>query len=98
MVKGLEHLHHTSIGDSVGRSDKGQYWKPRVERLREKYGAENVYLRERSQKHRYFYFLGSKTERRKMKQALPYPIQPYPKGDNTRYDASYKINAQGLLF
>ena len=94
----MENMHHTSIGDSVGRSDKGEYYKPRIERLREKYGEENVYLRERSRKHRYFYFLGSKTERRKMMKALPYKIEPYPKGDNTRYDASYQIEAQGILF
>lgn len=97
VVKGLEHLHPSSIGDRVGRSDKkGKF--SHVERLREVYGEENVYLRERSRKHRYFYFLGDKRSVREMRSLLPYDVEPYPKGDNERYDASYKTSPTGLLF
>jgi hypothetical protein len=53
---------------------------------------------ERSRKYRYFYFLGSKTEVKNMKQNLKYSICDYPKGDNTRYDAGFSVNPQGLLF
>jgi hypothetical protein len=98
MVKGLESMHHTSIGDSVGRSDKGEYDKSKLERLKEKYGEENVYLKERSRKHRYFMFLGDKRAKRKMLRALPYDILPYPKGENQRYDASHQCATQGILF
>ena len=53
---------------------------------------------ERSRKHRYFYFLGSKRQKQEMKNNLKYNILPYPKGDNKKYDASYSPNVQGILF
>jgi hypothetical protein len=53
---------------------------------------------ERPRKHRYFYFVGNKREVREMKKLLPYPILPYPKGDNQRYDASYEPVIQEVLF
>jgi hypothetical protein len=49
-------------------------------------------------KHRYIYFKGSKTFIRKCKQSLILEILGYPKGENKRYDASYKPQVQGLLF
>ena len=33
-----------------------------------------------------------------MKKALKYPVLPYPKGDNVRYDASYKVQPNLILF
>ena len=39
----------------------------------------------RSAKHRYVCFVGSKTEKKIMKNALNYPILPYPKGDIQHY-------------
>jgi hypothetical protein len=54
---------------------------------------------ERARKHRYFMFLGDKREVRKMKKDLKFPIvKEYPKGDNTRYDASYETSPCGVLF
>lgn len=53
-------------------------------------------LVDRPQKHRYVYFLGAK--RKAFCKALQYPIQPYPKGDNARYDASFEPMTQGILF
>jgi hypothetical protein len=41
-------------------------------------------------KARYYYFLGSKKEKKQMYKMLRYPILPYPKGDNERYDSDYK--------
>ena len=97
VVRGLEHLHPSSIGDRAGRSDKkGKF--SHVEKLREMYGEENVYLRERSRKHRYFYFIGDKRQKRQMMKCLPYKVEPYPKGDNVRYDASYETSPCGVLF
>jgi hypothetical protein len=94
----MENMHHASIGDTVGRSDKHGGGFSKVQLLREKYGEENVYLVERSRKHRYFYFLGSKSDIRHMKSLLVYKQEPYPKGDNVRYDASYKPSCQLTLF
>ncbi len=51
-------------------------------------------------KHRYYYLLGSKGQRKKMLSMLKkkYTILPYPKGDNTRYDASHQPKVQMKLF
>lgn len=97
MVKGFEDMHGASILDMVGRSDKhGHLDKVRL--LKQKFGEENVYMLERSVKHRYFYLLGDKRETKRMRKLLIYEEKPYPKGDNIRYDASYKINEQLSLF
>lgn len=98
MVKGYEHLHGASIMDMVGRSDGDDGHINKVELLRKKFGAENVYMLDRPQKHRYFYFLGDKNEVKNMKAKIKYSSQPYPKGDNKRYDASYIPNTQTSLF
>jgi len=52
----------------------------------------------RSAKHRYFYFLGSKTQIKEMKSKFKYVVLPYPKGENKRYDASYQTTNQETLF
>jgi hypothetical protein len=90
MVKGMEHLHGASIFDmSRGRENRVQY-------LRNKFG-DRLYMKERPRKHRYFYFVGNKRQKRQMLNELPYDIQPYPKGENKRYDASYKPTIQTKL-
>ena len=53
---------------------------------------------ERSRKHRYIYFIGNKREKKDMRNNLKYKIEPYPKGSNKRYDASYKPSTQTQLF
>ena len=98
MVKGYEGMHNASILDMVGRSDGDAGHIDKVKLLKERFGEENVYMVERSRKHRYFYFLGSKTERHKMRSLLIYPQVPYPKGDNQRYDASYETSPVLSLF
>ena len=50
----------------------------------------------RSSKHRYIYFIGKL--KNKFKKELKYKIESYPKGDNKRYDASYKPTVQIELF
>jgi hypothetical protein len=90
-VKGLEHLHGATIADlSRGKENRAEW-------MREKYG-DDFYLEDRPRKHRYFMFLGNKKEVKRMKEILPYKIEQYPKGENKRYDASYKPNVQGQLF
>ena len=49
-------------------------------------------------KHRYFYFLGNKKQIADMKTKLKFNVLEYPKGENKRYDASYKPNVQIGLF
>jgi hypothetical protein len=90
-LKGYEHLHGATIADK----SRGQ--KKRAKYMRETYG-EDFYLEERSRKHRYVYFIGSKRQKKEMLKNLNYEIKPYPKGDNKRYDASYTPDVQGLLF
>ena len=55
-------------------------------------------VRERPQKHRYIYFTGSKTQKKHFKKQLNYKIEPYPKGENKRYDSSYTPTIQTELF
>jgi hypothetical protein len=66
----------------------------------EKHGAiyQDLAIRDRPQKHRYIYFIGTKKEKKEFLKALKYPIQPYPKGQNKNYDASYEPTIQGRLF
>lgn len=87
MVKGMEHLHGASIFDmSRGKENRVQW-------LKDKFG-DRLYMKERPRKHRYFYFLGDKREKKQMLKELPYSIEPYPKGDNKRYDAKYQTTTQ----
>jgi len=49
-------------------------------------------------KNRYLFFTGTKKQRKVMRIALRYEIQPYPKGETKRYDANAKFETQLLLF
>lgn len=98
MIKGYENMHSASIMDSVGRSDGKLGHLNKVQLLKAKFGEENIYMVERSRKHRYFYLLGSKTDKKRMRSLLIYPTEPYPKGDNIRYDASYETSPNLTLF
>jgi hypothetical protein len=90
-VKGLENAHHSTIEDLV----RGKV--NRIEALREIFG-DRLYYIERSRKHRYFIFTGSKREKKIMLQMLPYKILEYPKGENKKYEASFKPSTQIKLF
>lgn len=90
-IKGKEHLHNGTIMDM----SRGQ--ENRVDWLRQKFGDDLIMV-ERPRKHRYFYFIGRKNDVKNMLKMLPYKIEPYPKGDNIRYDASYKPSNQNKLF
>lgn len=90
-IKGLEHLHSATIS-GIGRGKEN-----RADYMREKFG-EDFYLEDRPRKHRYFMFLGSKKQVKRMKDIFPYGIEAYPKGDNCRYNAGHKIALQTSLF
>jgi len=51
----------------------------------------------RSAKHRYVYFVGSKTQKKLFLNNLNYPVLAYPKGTPSRYDASHPIPKQMAL-
>ncbi len=90
-VKGMEHLHNGTIMDmSRGKENRVQW-------LRDKFG-EDLYMRERPRKHRYFYFVADKRDKKRMIQLMPYDVQSYPKGENKKYDASYKPSTQIQMF
>ena len=93
-IKGLEHLHTATITDSLGRTDKKHI--KQIQLLRKKYG-EDFYMVDRPRKHRYFYFLGTRKQKKDMKKNLTYQIKSYPKGNNQRYDASFIPSVQGIL-
>ncbi len=90
-IKGKEHLHNGTIMDL----SRGQ--ENRVQWLREKFGSDLIMI-DRPRKHRYFFFVGNKTDKKIMLKMLPYQKQPYPKGENKRYDASYSPTIQTSLF
>lgn len=52
----------------------------------------------RSAKHRYVYFVGSKSQKNSLLKQLNYEISPYPKGDSQRYDSGTTVKTQQLLF
>ena len=67
-VRGLEHQHHATYAHGLTNAQ-----------VVEKYGADNVYFEERSRKHRYVFFVGTKYDKRRMRLALKYSVLPYPK-------------------
>jgi len=59
------------------------------------FGFERIFY---PPKHKYLFLHCTKKEKKEMLSILPYKIMPYPKGENVRYDASYKPNVQIQLF
>lgn len=89
-VKGKEHLHGVTVADEFrGQPDRGQL-------MRAKYG-DDFYLEDRPRKHRYIYLIGSKTQRKRWRKSLKYGEEPYPKGQNRRYEEA-PIYSQAQLF
>jgi len=85
-IKGLEHKHSKTISDGMT-----------LESIKEKYG-DDFYYTERSRKHRYILFHGSKTDKKIMRKLLKYNIEPYPQGDSQKYDAGGNIQTQQVMF
>lgn len=52
----------------------------------------------RSAKHRYVFFVGSKSQKNNLLKQLNYEIKPYPKGDTQRYNAGGLVKTQHMLF
>lgn len=73
------------------RSLNALYGTSSIEILSSKYDIETE---EQNGKHRYMWVLKSN---KRDNIDIKYPVLPYPKGDNKRYDASYKPRVQGVL-
>ena len=77
-VKGLEHLHSTTLPDKFKDFKKHGY-KSRLEYAKAKHG-DDFYYEQRPRKHRYVFIIGDKRFKRQVRADLLYPIEPYPKG------------------
>jgi len=51
-----------------------------------------------SSRHRYYYFIGNKKNKKEMLKKLRFKIIPYPKGDNKKYNTNCDLNIQNILF
>ena len=71
-IRGLEHLHPKTISNMVAGAES------RMAALKEKFGDDFYYV-QRSIKHRYIIFTGSKSDKRALRNALKYEVLPYPK-------------------
>jgi len=88
-VEGHEQHSHTIADESRGRENRSEW-------IRGKYG-DAFSLSPRSRKHRYVYFCGSRTQVKELRNALRYPVEPYPKGDSSHYDSGGAVPTQLLL-
>lgn len=85
-VMGLEKYHSRSITRNTTKQE-----------LIDKFG-DAFYYTDRPQKHRYIYIVADKKTKAKILGSLRYEIQPYPKGDTSRYDAGESVATQQILF
>ncbi len=90
-LKGKEHIHSRTLMDEFA------FTEDRIEKLKEKYG-DQLYQVRREPKYRYVYVLTNKKLKKQIMNNKLFESKPYPKGENTRYDASYKPIVQVSLF
>jgi hypothetical protein len=69
-IKGLEHMHTKAIANMAGAGG--------LNAIKERFG-DRFYYRDRSQKHRYIYLVGNKTQRKEIAKDIKYPQLPFPK-------------------
>ena len=90
-LKGKEHIHSRTLMDEFA------FTEDRIEKLKEKYG-DQLYQVRREPKYRYVYVLANNTLKKEIMNHKLFESKPYPKGENTRYDASYSPSIQTELF
>lgn len=90
-LKGSEHIHSRTLMDQFS------FQPDRVKKLKEKYG-DDLYQVKREAKYRYVYVLADKRKKNEMLSKKLFKIEPYPKGENKRYDSSYMPSIQTTLF
>lgn len=89
-IEGKENLHNQTVSDMARGQENRREW---IEN-----NIGKIELEDRARKHRYIYFIGNKKQKKEFLKALKYKIEPYPKGQNINYDASYQPTIQGILF
>lgn len=90
-LKGKEHIHSRTLMDEF------RFEKNRIKKLKEKYG-DRLYQVERKAKYRYVYTIANKKDKKNIMKEKLFDIKLYPKGNNKRYDSSYKPTIQTELF
>lgn len=85
-IKGQENKHSKTISGNKT-----------LEEIKQEFG-DDFYITERSRKHRYVFFVGSKKQKKELLGKLRYPIESYPKGDSLRYDSGESVPTQAMLF
>ena len=92
---GLSSAHvEWKLQNSEGKHDRHIFDKyGGVQKAKEILGGK-IERHERSRKHRYVFFVGSKVQRKKLASLLRYDREAYPKGESRRYDASATIDIQ----
>ena len=90
-LKGKEHIPIRTLLDEFAFEEN------RTEKLKEKYG-DQIYQIKREPKYRYVYVLAHKRTKKEIMKNKLFESKPYPKGQNTRYDASYCPRIQMELF
>ena len=89
-IKGQEHLHGGTV------ADKSRGAESRIGWMRETFG-DDFYLKDRPRKHRYVYFVGSKADKKRMRECLRYEVEQYPKGESLRYELGAGAESQMRL-
>ena len=64
--------HNKAISNTVPNG------KNKIQRLKELHG-DDLYIKQRSKKHRYVFLVGNKTQKKELRKALNYKVFPYPK-------------------
>ena len=90
-LKGKEHIHSRTLMDEFA------FEPDRINKLKEKYG-DQLYQVMRKPKHRYVLLNASNRDKKIIMNEKQFEIKPYPKGENKRYDSSYKPIIQTQLF
>lgn len=89
-------LHGQTIAD-MSREASGGPRGSRAAYMRDKYG-DAFHLEPRSRKHRYIFVTGSARGKRTIEAAIKYAVEPYPKGDSTRYAIDRQPITQTMMF
>lgn len=95
-IRGQEGMHGQSVAD-ISKKAAGLGRGARAAFMRDRFG-DDFYLADRPQKHRYIYIVGSRSQRKKIRRALRYSVEPYPKGPSLRYDHQPPDHVQPRLF
>jgi len=77
--------------------DEFSFEKDRIKKLKKKYG-NLLYQEKREPKYRYVYIIANKKNKKQIMKNKLFISKKYPKGQNKRYDASYKPTIQKELF